>query len=56
MGMNLKAMNYLNSAGQTVQQSIVINAEFPNATDRNEIQEAFNSLMNRTSQYISVKR
>ena len=36
-------------------QNVHITAEFPNATDRNEIQAAFADLMNRASQYINRK-
>ena len=34
-----------------IQQEVTIHAEFPNATDHNEIEEAFNTLINRASQY-----
>ena len=37
------------------QQFITISAEFPNATDRNEIQEAFNNLINEAAQYANRK-
>lgn len=37
---------------QTVQQEVTIHAEFPNATDHNEIEEAFNQLINQTAQFI----
>ena len=42
-------------SAQGLDQSVVINAEFPNATDRNEIAEAFNSLINRASQFANRK-
>lgn len=42
-------------SAQGLDQSVVINAEFPNATDRNEIVEAFNSLINRASQFANRK-
>ena len=59
---DLQAMAYNNSAfglaaahlasnNQTLQQEVTIHAEFPNATDHNEIEEAFNNLVNRASQY-----
>lgn len=35
----------------TLEQKVEIRAEFPNATDHNEIEEAFNTLINRASQY-----
>ena len=36
---------------QIFEQEVTIHAEFPNATDHNEIEEAFNNLINRASQY-----
>ena len=36
---------------QTLQQDVVIHAEFPNATNHSEIEEAFENLVNRASQY-----
>lgn len=41
---------------QTLQQEVTIHAEFPNATDRNEIEEAFTSLINQATQYAHAKR
>jgi hypothetical protein len=35
----------------TLQQDVYIEANFPNVTDRNEIQEAFDNLINRASQF-----
>ena len=40
---------------QTLQQDVTIHAEFPNATDRHEIEEAFGSLLNRASQLANRK-
>ena len=37
--------------GNNFEQNVTIQAEFPNATNHNEIEEAFNSLVNRASQY-----
>ena len=37
--------------GQTLQQEVTITAEFPNVKDRNEIEEAFKSLVNHASQF-----
>ena len=45
------AAAHLASNNQTLQQEVTIHAEFPNATDHNEIEEAFNNLVNRASQY-----
>ena len=36
---------------QSLEQQVSITAEFPNATDHNEIEEAFNNLINQASQY-----
>ena len=36
---------------QTLEQTVTITAEFPSATDRDEIEEAFNNLLNTASQY-----
>ena len=38
---------------QTIQQEVTIHAEFPNATNHNEIEEAFHNLVNRASQYVN---
>ena len=36
-------------------QNVQITAEFPNATDHNEIEEAFTNLINKASQYANRK-
>ena len=36
---------------QTIEQQVSITAEFPNATDHSEIEEAFDNLINMASQY-----
>ena len=36
-----------------MEQNVVINAEFPNATSSKEIEDALNNLVNRASQYIT---
>ena len=41
--------------GQVIQQDVTIHAEFPNATNHSEIEEAFNNLINRASQYVNRK-
>jgi hypothetical protein len=38
-----------------LEQMVSIEAHFPNATDRNEIEEAFNNLINTASQYANRK-
>lgn len=39
------------AGSQTLEQSVTIHAEFPNATNHSEIEEAFSNLVNRASQY-----
>ena len=39
------------AGSQTLEQSVTIHAEFPNAINHSEIEEAFNNLVNRASQY-----
>lgn len=40
---------------QTLQQEVNIHAEFPSVTDHNEIEQAFNNLINTASQYANRK-
>ena len=40
---------------EVLEQSVTIHAEFPNATNHSEIEEAFNNLVNRASQYANRK-
>lgn len=40
-------------AAAGMEQNVVINAEFPNATNSKEIEDALNNLVNRASQYIT---
>lgn len=47
----LQMSTSLQSIGQELQQEVTIHAEFPNVSDRNEIQEAFDNLINRASQF-----
>ena len=39
-----------------IEQNVHITAEFPNVQDSNEIQDAFDNLINRAAQYIGSKR
>ena len=48
----LNSPNYEPGA-QVVEQEVNIHAEFPNVSNHSEIEEAFNSLINRASQYAS---
>lgn len=43
------------SANQTLAQEVSIHAEFPNAVNHNEIEQAFDSLINRAAQYVNRK-
>ena len=62
---NAKAMQYglsaaytaksINSQSDTLQQEVHITAEFPNATNHSEIEEAFRNLNNLASQYANRK-
>lgn len=45
----------VSSQNGTLEQNVRIEANFPNATDRYEIQEAFNTLVNVASQYANRK-
>ena len=45
----------LGETQQALQQDIVIHAEFPNARERTEIEAAFDSLLNRASQFANRK-
>ena len=40
---------------QVLEQEVTIHAEFPNATNHSEIEEAFNTLINRASQFANRK-
>lgn len=44
-----------NHTMQTLQQEVTIHAEFPNATQRTEIEAAFDTLLNRASQFANRK-
>lgn len=45
----------LRTGNDVLEQQVHIDASFPNVTDRNEIQEAFNTLINVASQYANRK-
>ena len=47
------SIGQLANSNQTLQQEVTIHAEFPNATDHNEIEEAFNNLINKATQYVN---
>ena len=50
----LPTLNY-QGAAQTLQQEVHIQAEFPNATNHQEIEEAFGNLVNMATQYANRK-
>ena len=52
---NISPISTISNMNQTLEQQVSIHAEFPNATDRFEIEEAFSSLVNRASQYANRK-
>lgn len=45
-----------NQNGQEILQEVSIHADFPNATDQNEIIEAFETLINKAAQFASRKK
>jgi hypothetical protein len=46
----------INEINRALQQEVTIKAEFPNARDRNEIEEAFKSLVNHASQFANREK
>lgn len=46
---------YVKDLGQTIEQEVHITADFPNVTNRTEIEEAFDNLVNRATQYANRK-
>ena len=52
---NMVASSGFMTNNETLEQIVTIHAEFPNATNHNEIEEAFNNLVNRASQYANRK-
>ncbi len=53
---NLSAVSGIMSNGESLEQTVTIHAEFPNATNHSEIEEAFNNLINTASQYANRKK
>ena len=52
----LKEAQSITDSNQIIEQEVTIHAEFPNATNHNEIEEAFNNLINTASQYANRKK
>ena len=55
LGGILSSPNLTNSNSSVIEQSVHIEANFPNATNHSEIEEAFNNLINTASQYANRK-
>ena len=57
MTANLATTNIKSASGNsgTLEQRVEITANFPNATDRNEIEQAFQNIVNMASQYAQRK-
>lgn len=55
MGIGALAAGGIAGAGSTIEQSVTIYADFPNATDHSEIELALANLMNSASQYANRK-
>jgi hypothetical protein len=51
LGGILSTPGFHGGEGDTLEQHVSIEASFPNVQDRNEIEEAFNNLINKASQY-----
>lgn len=51
----LTSVGFNSYAHDTLEQNVHIEANFPNVSDRNEIEEAFNNIINRASQYANRK-
>ena len=51
--LNLQALTAMTigTNSQSIEQQVTIHAEFPNATNHTEIEQAFDTLINRASQY-----
>jgi hypothetical protein len=43
------------TTSQVLEQEVTIHAEFPNATERSEIEAAFDTLLTRASQFANRK-
>ena len=52
---NLSSAGFAPLGGERLEQSVSIEAHFPSVSDRNEIEEAFNNLINTASQYANRK-
>lgn len=55
LGGLLTTPSYAGAMNEIIEQNVHIEASFPAVQDRNEIEEAFNTLINRASQYANRK-
>ena len=55
MGGALSAAGMTNNHSQSINQNVEIHADFPNVTDKNEIIDALDDLVNRAAQYSQKK-
>ena len=55
LGLGLSSPGYSGFGKDILEQIVQIEANFPNVSDRNEIEEAFNTLINKASQYANRK-
>ena len=55
LGRNLSSPMFGGVGAETLEQNVSIEANFPNVTDKNEIEEAFKDLVNLASQYANRK-
>ena len=51
----LSSSSMINDSSQEIQQTVSIEASFPGVTERGEIEEAFNNLINRAAQFVNRK-
>ena len=54
-GLGALTAQTMSRESQILEQTVTIHAEFPNAVNHNEIEEAFNTLINTSSQYANRK-
>jgi hypothetical protein len=55
LGGILSSPGFNSNNSQIIEQSVHIEASFPGVQDRSEIEEAFNNLINKASQYANRK-
>ena len=55
-GLGMLSSGVIGAGGSYLDQNVTIHAEFPNATNHSEIEEAFNNLIGLASQYAGRKQ